>query len=223
MPSIMDEISGPQIRADHLPVLERSVDNIRTKYQESVNPITYEIFSDPRLYSALPDEYKVDPIGFENLLLHTSRFSQLVDKEMDRRWNGDTSGLFGEEVQIPETIHAGGATRRAESGYKINVDSLARHNIDPKKVLFFRTTQPSSIPKPEWYWTTDFFETQKGLSREISPEDRQKSVTLVASLDAINHNGGLIQDINDDQGISVRQILPLPFDQKQAIAVINKK
>ncbi len=217
----MDELFGPQVRADHMPILERSVDAIHAKYNEDVDPFTYEIFSDPRLYKALPNEYKVDPLGLENLLLYTSRLNRIVQTEMQRRWNGDTSGLFGEDVQIPETTHSGGRVRRAESGYKINVESLRKHNIDPTKVLFFRVTQPSDAPKPEWYWTTDFFETQKGLNVEISPEDRQKSVTLVASLDAINRNGGLIQDINDDQGIAVRQILSLPFDQKQSIAVVK--
>ncbi len=221
MPSVMDELFGPQIKADHMPVLERSVDAIRSKYHEDIDPLTYQIFSDGQLYKALPDEYKVDPLGFENLILNTSRFTRITQREMSRRWDGDKSGLFGEEVQIPETTRSGGRTRRAESGYRINVDYLNKYNIDPKKVLFFRTTQPSATPKPEWYWTTDFFETQKGLSAEISPEDRQKSVTLVASLDAINHNGGLIRDINDDQGIAVRQIKPLSFDQKQSIAIIK--
>lgn len=34
----------------------------------------------------------------------------------------------------------------------------------------------------------------------------------------INQNKGLMQDINDDQGLSVRQIGTGSFDQKKAIA-----
>ncbi len=41
---------------------------------------------------------------------------------------------------------------------------------------------------------------------------------LVADLETINQNQGLIQDINDDQGIAVRQIGRGSFDQKRVIA-----
>jgi hypothetical protein len=221
MPSTMDQIVGPQIVAEHEPLITTCVGNIERKYNEQIDPLTYDLFSDERFYRALPDEYKVDNLGLENLMLHTSRFKRLISLEMVKRQNGDMSGLFGEEVEIPETTHADGRVRRAESGYRINVEYVRSRNIDPKKILFFRKTQPSDSPKPEWYWTTDYFEAQRGLSREIPEEQRAKSVKLVSTLEEINNNGGLIMDVNDDSGLSVRQILPRPFDQKDALAIIK--
>lgn len=114
------------------------------------------------------------------------RFQSIIIKEREKRWSGDLSGLLGEEITIPETQHAGGRQRRAESGYKINVDYLKTIGLDPKKILFFRATQPSLTPKPEYYWTSDYFETVRGLTAEIPPEQRKTSVILVADLETIN-------------------------------------
>ena len=50
---------------------------------------------------------------------------------------------------------------------------------------------------------------------------RETAVILGTSLDAINTNGGLIQDINDDQGLAVRQIGLSPFDQQSALIRIK--
>jgi len=69
---------------------------------------------------------------------------------------------------------------------------LKTKGIDPSKVLFFRITQPTDNPKPEYYWTSDYSEVQKGLTAEISPEQRKTSIILVADLETINGNGGLI-------------------------------
>ena len=95
--------------------------------------------------------------------------------------------------------------------------SALTRDIDPSKVLFFRRTIPSKDPKPEFFWTSDYFETRQGLTAEISPKNRDTAIIIVASLDAINKNGGLIQDINDDQGIAVRQIGTDNFDQNLAL------
>jgi hypothetical protein len=217
----MDMLTAPDEVSGHQSIIDTCVDNIAQKYNEDVHPLTYDIFSDEHLFKALPDAYKIDGIGIENLMLHTSRFTRLAKREMGRRLEGDATGLFGEEVSIPETTHANGGKRRAESGYRINVDYLLKHNIDPTKVLFFRSTQPSDSPKPEWYWEIDYYETKRGLQQEISGDQRRTAVTLVATLDKINRNGGLIHDCNTDTGLSVRQILPQPFDQRNAIAIFR--
>ena len=150
-----------------------------------------------------------------------SKFQNIITPERQKRWDGDMSGLFGDKIHIAETTHANGKIRRAESDYKINVEYLKTQGIDPSQVLFFRVTQPTDKPKPEYYWTSDYFETQKGLTREISSKQRKTSIILVSSLDVINSNGGLIQDINDDNGLAVRQIGTGDFDQNMTSAKIK--
>jgi len=131
--------------------------------------------------------------------------------------------LLGEEVNISETAHEDGRTRRAESGQRVNVEYLRSQGIDPSKVLFFRITQDSDTPKPEYYWTSDYGETQRGLRVEVSPEKRKTAVILVADLETINQNDGLIQDMNDDEGLAVRQIGTGNFDQRKALAKIKPR
>ena len=180
-----------------------------------------EYFKDPDFLNSLPEEIKDDDIKLIELMLNMSAFQEIITSEREKRWSGDESGLFGEEVQIAETQHADGRARKAESGYRINVDYLKTLGIDPSKILFFRITQPVKEAKPEYYWTSDLFETKKGLTREILPEQRQSAVILVADLETINKNGGLIQDINDDLGLPVRQIGTDGFDQSNALTRIK--
>jgi len=179
---------------------------------------TIKSFMDPDLFKALPESITGSEKEMTAFVKNTAMFEEMIYKERKKRWSGDLTGLFGEEVNIPETKHADGRTRRAESGYKINVGYLPSVGIDASKVLFFRITQPSDEPKPEYYWTSDYFETVRGLDAEVSGEQRENAVILVADLATINENEGLIQDINDDEGISIRQIGTGPFDQKKAIA-----
>lgn len=186
--------------------------------KESINPMICEALEDERLFRALPESIKNSDQLLAELLLHSGKFDSLVSQERHT-----TNGLFGEDCAISKTTHADGRVRRAESGKKINVDYLKTVGIDPAKVLFFRTTQPSVTPKPEYYWTSDFLETQRGLQQEIAGEKRKTAVTLVANLEIINQNGGLIEDINDDQGLSVRQINENGFDQNQAIAILQPR
>lgn len=195
------------------------VDSI-TRQGEQVNPFVLECFEDPDLFHSLPEEIKSNEQKLSELVLNMSKFHGIITSERQKRWSGDMSGLFGDEVYIAETVHANGKIRRAESDYKINVDYLRTREIDPSQILFFRITQPTDKPKPEYYWTSDYFETQRGLTREISSEQRETAVILVASLDVINNNEGLIQDINDDNGLAVRQIGTGNFDQTLALTKI---
>ncbi|MBW3004330.1 hypothetical protein KY310_00665 [Candidatus Woesearchaeota archaeon] len=192
--------------------------NLPEKAMEGANPFILKYFQDPNLFPALPEEIRNSEERLTEIVQNTSRFSDLIYKERKKRWAEDLTGLLGEEVHIPETKHADGRTRRAESGYRVNVDYLRSIGIDPSKVLFFRLTQPSDDPKPEYYWTSDYFEVLRDLSAEIFGEQRESAVILVSDLETVNENEGLIQDINDDQGLAVRQIGTGPFDQKSAIA-----
>lgn len=184
-----------------------------------VNPFVLDYFGDPRFFNSLPSEVRGNNQLLSEYIANMSKFYGLVGKERIRRATGDKSGLFAEDVELPESTHADGRTRRAENGHRVNVDYLRSAGIDPSKVLLFRLTQPmGDKPKPEYYWTSDFHEPTKGLTQEVSPEQRARAIILVDSLDRINGNGGLIQDINDDSGISVRQIGTGSYDQNGAIA-----
>ncbi len=185
------------------------------KAKEEVDPLVFESLEDEKLFNALPAEVKNSDEKLAEYILHCSKFSFVVGKE--RHSEG---GLFGPTHEIPETAHADERMRRAEAGTTINVDYLRTVGIDPSKVLFFRVTQPSTTPKPEYYWTSDYIETQRGLQQEIAGERRKTAITLVADLETINKNGGLIQDINDDQGLAVRQIGTDGFDQSNTIAIL---
>ena len=185
---------------------------------EGANPFIIEYFQDPNLFPALPEEIRNSETKLTELLHNSGKFLDLIHIERKKRGDGDLTGLFEEEVHVPETEHADGRTRHAETGYKINVDYLQSVGVDASKVLFFRLTQPSDDPKPEYYWTSDYFEVLRGLTAEIPPEQSETAVILIADLATISENKGLIQDINDDQGLSVRQIGTEPFDQKSAIA-----
>jgi len=186
---------------------------------EQVNPFVLDYFQDPDLFRSLPEEIKTDKQKLSELILNMGKFDDLVSQA--RQKSGDTSGLLGKKVHITGTLHADGRTRSAESGEKINVDFLRDQGIDPSKVLFFRITQPADRPKPEYYWTSDYYGTKKGLAGEITPEKRKTAIILTASLDVINNNGGLIQDINDDNGLAVRQIGNGNFDQNLALTKIK--
>ncbi|MFA5413351.1 MAG: hypothetical protein WC348_02330 [Patescibacteria group bacterium] len=211
-----------QLRED--PQINARMDRIANNLIEkgtSVNPFILKDFEDPNFFNSLPAEIRDSDQKLSELLDNSGKFNDIIHLERERRWDNDTSGLLGEKVDIAETTHAEGRTRRAESGYKINVDYLKTKGIDPSKILFFRATQPSDTPKPEYYWTSDYFETQRGLTVEISAEQRKTAIILVADLETISRNGGLIQDVNDDNGLPVRQIGTAGFDQSLAIAKIK--
>lgn len=181
-----------------------------------LHPLIVEMFEDPKFFSGLPMELQQDIPLLAEYIENTSRFHQILGKE-----KREESGLFAERITIPETKNEAGKTRASEQGRKVNLDYLSSIGIDPARVLVFRVTQPSETPKPEYYWTTDFFETQRGLTREIGPEKRKSAITLISNLKTIAGKSGLIQDINDDNGLAVRQIDTNSFDQKQCIGIIK--
>lgn len=188
------------------------------------SPLTVEMFQDPDLFKALPKDITNKTDVLASYIQNTGKFNALIYTERSKRALGDNSGLLGEKVHLPEFDHGDGKTWQAEDGYKLNLEYLESAEVDPSKVLFFRRTQPMvESPKPERYWTSDYFEVVKGLNVEISGDRRASSMILVADLKTLNENGGLIQDVNDDNGISVRQIGDHPFDQSQAIARISQE
>lgn len=188
---------------------------IKSLIKEPLDPFILEYFEDENLFNALADRTDEEIAEF---IKHTGKFAELIWQQRQKN-----TGLFGEEIIIPGTDRPDRKKRRKESGQKINLEFMKQNGIDPSKILFFRITQPSEIPKSELYWTSDYWETQKGLSAEISTEKRRQAITLVLDLETINKNGGLIMDKNDDAGISVRQIELKTFDQKLAIGKIEPK
>ncbi len=89
-------------------------------------------------------------------------------------------------------------------------------------MLFYRRTQLGQAEKPELYWTSDFREVLSGLTAEISGELRKSSIVLACDIAALDQiGGGLIQDINDDGGVSVRMIEPNAMDQNVALFAVQ--
>ena len=185
-----------------------------------VHPMVLESFLDPSFFKSLPEGIKKDPLELTVYIGNSSRFADAVTSQRSLRAKGDETGLLGKNVDIPETAGADGTVRPAESGQLFQTEALRKMGINPDYVLFFRLTQPADEPKPEAYWTSDFYESQRGLQQEISGEKRARAVTLVAGLTEIDRDGGLIQDRNDDGGMSVRRITQQPFDQNRSLAII---
>lgn len=182
------------------------------------NPFTTECFRNPILFNALPKEIRDNDQLLLEYIENTGKLNDLIGHERQKRFKGGKPSLFGEEVHLQGTVHADGRKRSTEDGYRINIDYLRSVGIDPTRVLFFRITQPMrEQPKPEYYWTSDFFEVIEGLNHEVIPSKRKTAIILVADMQTINENGGLIQDINDDNGIAVRQIGEGPFNQHRAL------
>lgn len=206
------------------PLLNARIDKLTEElgtYGEGRSKLVERYFKDVAFFNALPEEVRNSDTELSELIRNCGRFDNIIESERSRRSQTGNSDLFGEKIEIPETQHADGRTRRIEVGYKVNTDALSARGIDPTKVLFFRISQPSSVPKPEYYWTSDYFETQHGLMMEIPSVQRKTAITLVASLSAISSNEGLIQDVNDDSGLAVRQIGAGVFDQQHTIARIE--
>jgi hypothetical protein len=206
------------------PEIDQRIDDILRQLYPDMKPYYgVEYFKDPDFYNSLPEEIRNSDERLKEYIYNSENFSSIISAERSKRWKDDVTSLFGEEVILDESVHHDGRVRRAEEGYKINVEYLKTIGIDPEKVLFFRVTQPTETPKPEYYWTSDYFETRQGLTAEIPHEQRLLSIILVSDLATINENEGLIQDINDDQGLAVRQIGSGSFDQTRALARIQLK
>jgi hypothetical protein len=216
---LIDQVELPPVyRDEKVEAKVANACNILTEHGITLNPMVLDYFKDPDLYNSLPADIKESDARMAEYIGHSMAFGDYFYKARTKRWSGDDTGFFGKEMAVPETMHHNGRVRREEEGYKININALAEAKINPSKVLFFRITQPSEEPKPEYYWTSDFHEVMRGLTAEIPKSQREAAVVLVADLETINGNEGLIQDINDDQGLAVRQIGQGPFDQTKCLA-----
>jgi len=142
-------------------------------------------------------------VDLKEYIRHSSRFSLLARR----------GGIFGHIAAIPQThnnLDVRGDLRRHEEGPVVDMGAVVDNGVDPSHVLYFRVTQPSEAPKAEYYWT-----------RELGA-GALTAVILVSTLAAISQNGGLIRDMNDDDGIAVRQIGFEAFDQSEALAVLSR-
>jgi hypothetical protein len=185
---------------------------------EDVNPDLMNQLDDYRLLDRLQAHCEHTGIPLIEYVRHSNRFSNL----------NRFGGMFNPDalVTIPEgtdNVHANGHPRPHEEGHRMNLNYLRGKGVDPRYVLCFRVTQPmGDQPKPEYYWTSDFKETRDALNAELGLKQAATALILVSTLEAIAQNGGLIDDMNDDQGVAVRQIGLGPFDQGQAIATLNR-
>ncbi len=187
--------------------------------QEGVEPgfLTREIFQDSRFN----DQFlkRLSPEEQYQYLKNTSLFEAKLKKDSWLSSAGEPNTMFGAETIAPEMIKANGAIIPPESGKAIDINNLREAGIDPSKVLVFRATQPSDQPKPEYYWTTDYFETKKGLNAEMGENNRNTAIIIVSNLEQVCQ-GGAIKDKNDDNGLSVRRIELSSYDQKTALGKI---
>lgn len=200
------------------PVVEENVNALRNKViadEKSLTDIlTDDAFRDPDFYYGLEKLCKGNKERMYDYYKNTSAFHSILSHERERK---DGLGLFGEVVEAPDVAHADGKKRRREEGRIMNTEFLNTRGIDANFILFFRLTEDSSTPKPEYYWTSDYSQAQRGLHAEISREQRERSVILVSNLALINNNRGLIEDINDDNGLSVRQLGTQSFPESSVL------
>ncbi len=180
---------------------------------EEPNWIILSVLDTPRFITGLQTYCEKSGDNIEEYLRHSSRYAKL-------RRGGKTGDLFsGEEVHIPQL-----GQNWEERGRTMDMQYVRSQNIDPAHVLYFRVTQPmeSGKPKPEYYWTSDLGEVSRGLNLELGAQ-AQTAVILTSTLEDIASNGGLIDDINDDSGIPVRQIGTEPYDQGRALFVMPRQ
>lgn len=173
-----------------------------------------EFMAEPSVVAALGSEIDV-------YARNTRAIFNIQKEEMKKRELGKKDRLFGEAVTTEAVPRADGTPREVEVGFELNLDYLRQKGIDPSRVLVFRRTQPqdAASPKPELYWTTDYWEVAKGLTAEINGKARENSIVLISTLSAINENGGLIRDVNDDNGIPLRQRGSGTFDQNSNLVI----
>ena len=184
---------------------------------QRINETLFHQLDDVRFIEGLEAYCAASGERVEDYFYHSNRFATL-----DR-----FAGLFdrNQPVVIPESddnrYHTG-SLRREEEGHKMDFDHLAAAGIDPKYVLYFRVTQPTDgTPKPEYYWTSDLHETKAGLDYELGMR-AHTAIILVSTLAEIAQPDGVMDDINDDQGIAVRQISLTPFDQSRAMFTMRR-
>lgn len=186
------------------------VTNINARAANPINPFSIEgYFTNERFWAALPEEIRTNDELFSSYVENTVRFHDVI--------HDDRSQILGEVKDLPAEPHPKGMWR-AESGEEVSLDKLRALGIDPSKVFMFRITEPGG-PKPERFWTSDYFEVAKGLSAEIPDAAKRKSmIIMVSDLETISRSGGLIIDhYSTENGMGVRQIQTVNFDQNAAL------
>jgi hypothetical protein len=186
------------------------VGELLSEGEQLLPSLTDGIGSDPTLINWLEQSNT----SIKEYLRHSNRFAFL-----DRERLFDRS----QPVVIPESsnnLTQLGNLRPEETGYRLDMDFVRASGIDPAKVLYFRATQPGG-PKPEYYWTSDINEAKRELREELGVQAAAAAV-LVSSLEDISCNGGLMNDINDDGGVAVRQIGLDNFNQNDALLVLGR-
>ena len=177
-------------------------------------------FADPRLIDGLATLEQESGVPVTEYLRHSHRYN---------RWHSNQE-MFTPPIEItlsetlgavalgthPLNVHVDGSPRRHEEGHLLSLNGVRKAGIDPSKVLFYRVTQPADGAKPEYYWTSDALEVRTGLRSELG-HNADTAVVLVSTLEEIAKNGGLIDDINDDQGHAVRQASFDSFDQQRSL------
>ena len=183
---------------------------------EDVNPALIDKFDNDELMYGLFDTSESSGIPIVEYIKHSNRYSNInrFGAIFDRN-----DPIVIEESE--DNLYQSGRLRPSEMGYLLSFQYLEDNDIDPSLVLYFRATQPSAEPKPEYYWTSDFGEVKNGLGRELG-NHADTAVILVSTLKDIANNGGLMSDINDDSGIAVRQIGLGTYDQSRALFILPR-
>ncbi|NCU41358.1 MAG: hypothetical protein EOM19_01370 [Candidatus Moranbacteria bacterium] len=213
-----EEKFSPEENKESLERMRKIITRITQSNLDDLHPGILEYFEDEDLAKEFFQKFRDD--AMEEYIIHSCKFANFIPQA--RNIN---TGFFGKEEIIPETKHDDGRIRPKEKGRTLDLDVLKKNGIDPQNVLFFRVTQPVKEDeiKPEYYWTSNYFEAKNGLQQEIPLDLRATSIILVADLEAISKNGGLIEDMNDCGGLSVRQGSSESFDQNRALVQLRKK
>ena len=190
-------LSTPEL-SDRIDGIAKSLSSRGVQVEECL----VSAFKESRFHFALPLRVRNSDAELSSFLEHSSKFYYL-----------DEYLIRGDDVVIPSSEMSRGRMRDMEIGERLHIERLATFDIDPAKVLIFRMTQPAIEPKPEYYWTTDYFE----VIERFGDSSRQNAIALISTLFEVNKNGGLIRDQNDDNGVAVRQIDTKPFLQSSCL------
>ncbi|MES2437408.1 MAG: hypothetical protein V4519_05360 [Patescibacteria group bacterium] len=208
-PELVDE---PERKSNELPMADIIYHSGLTP--EQVNPLIYEVFTDRNFIEAIPNDIKGNTQLLGLYFRNTCLFADLRKNKIS---------IFGEEIVHESLPMANGVLRPKEGGKEIHLEALREAGIDPESVFYYRRTQPSELgtAKPEYYWTSDYWEVIRGLTKEISGQERQTSKILCTSLAELGSDSKLTLDINDDEGIPVRRVSIDPYDQSRVLFAIN--
>ena len=178
------------------------------------NPMVAEMFSNKQLIAALPSSISTNSNLMEEYRINTAKMFILEQKYPEI--------VFKEEVSEPEHKLGNGKIRKAQTGKRIDVKAIATAGVNLDRVLVFRVTI-NGVEKPEDFWTTDFYETVRGLSVEIPEKNTNpESVKiLVSTLADIASDTILTQDVNDDNGLPVMRLGNLPYLQSRALNIAS--